>query len=77
MKEFLLIFRAVNDPDFQPSPYQMQEVMTNWMNWMGGIAAQNKLANRGSRLSLSKYTFYANFEWEFFVVNEPYYMVLL
>lgn len=53
MKEFVLVFRTSNNPDFIPSPEQMQEGLTNWMNWMGGIAAQNKLVNRGSRLSVS------------------------
>ena len=53
MKEFVLVFRTCNNPDFTPSPEQMQEGLTNWMNWMGGIAAQNKLVNRGSRLSIS------------------------
>ena len=53
MKEFLLVFRTFNNPDFTPSPEQMQEGLTNWMNWMGGIAAQNKLVNSGSRLSIS------------------------
>ncbi len=54
MKEFILIFRNSNNPNFQPSPAQMQEVLTNWMNWMGSIAAQNKLADKGNRLSMSK-----------------------
>jgi len=53
MKEFVLVFRDSNNPDFKPSPEQMQEVLTSWMNWMGGIAAQNKLVDRGSRLSVS------------------------
>ena len=53
MKNFVLVFRTSNNPDFIPSPEQMQEGLTNWMNWMGGIAAQNKLADRGSRLSVS------------------------
>ncbi|MGZ3918602.1 MAG: YciI family protein [Flavisolibacter sp.] len=51
MKEFLLVFRR----DFasmgaQPSPEQMQGMMKHWQDWMGGIAAQNKMANTGSRL---------------------------
>jgi len=51
MKDFVLIFRGVNDdPSNQLSPQQMQDIMTNWQNWMGGIAAQNKLASRGYRL---------------------------
>lgn len=53
MKEFVLVFRTSNNPDFTPSPEQMQEMLTNWMNWLGGIAAQDKLVNRGSRLSIS------------------------
>jgi hypothetical protein len=32
----------------------MQEVTTTWMNWMGSIAAQNKLANSGNRLSVTQ-----------------------
>ncbi len=51
MKDFVLIFRGVNDdPSNQLSPQQMQDIMTNWQNWMGGIAAQNKLASSGYRL---------------------------
>jgi len=53
MKEFVLLFRDGNNPDFKPSPEQMQEVLSDWMNWMGGIAAQNKLVDRGSRLSVT------------------------
>jgi len=51
MKDFVLIFRGVNDdPSNQLSPQQMQDIMTNWQNWMGGIAAQNKLVSGGYRL---------------------------
>ena len=39
MKEFALIFRLKDISDFKPSPEQMQERM----NWLGSIAAQNKL----------------------------------
>ena len=51
MKEFLLIFRreiASNEP--QPSPEQMQASMKLWQDWLGGIAAQNKLVSNGNRL---------------------------
>ena len=54
MKDFVLVFRTSADPEVTPSPEQMQEVLTNWMNWMGGIAAQNKLVDRGNRLSMSQ-----------------------
>jgi hypothetical protein len=50
MKEFLLVFR--NDYKSMPkgSPEEMQAIMKQWMDWMGGIAAQNKLADKGNRL---------------------------
>lgn len=53
MKEFALIFRNSN-PATPPSPEQIQKVMETWMNWMGGIAAQDKLVDRGNRLSISE-----------------------
>lgn len=46
MKEFALIFRLKDIQDFQPSPEQMQERM----NWLAGIAARNRLADRGNTL---------------------------
>ena len=46
MKEFALIFRLKDIADFKPSPEQMQERM----NWLGSIAAQNKLADKGNTL---------------------------
>jgi hypothetical protein len=51
MNEFLLVFR--NDvalSQTQMSPDQMQTMMKTWMDWIGGIAAQNKLASPGNRL---------------------------
>ena len=52
MTEFLLIFRrdhASNDE--QPSPEQMQAAIKPWQDWIGGIAAQNKLARPLQRWS--------------------------
>lgn len=46
MKEFALIFRLKDITDFKPSPEQMQERM----NWLGSIAAQNKLVDKGNTL---------------------------
>ncbi|MEP6676321.1 MAG: YciI family protein [Ferruginibacter sp.] len=51
MKEFLLIFR--NDFSNNPStrsPEEMQATMKKWMDWLGGVAAQNKLVSRGNSL---------------------------
>ena len=53
MNEFALIFRNSDNADFKPSPDQMQEVMTSWMNWMGSIGAQGKLADKGNRLGVA------------------------
>jgi len=51
MKDFLLVFR--NDYSKQPkaSPEEMQAIMKQWMDWIGGIAAQNKLGSPGNPLA--------------------------
>jgi hypothetical protein len=46
MKEFALIFRLNDVANFKPSPDQMQERM----NWLAGIASQNKLTDKGNTL---------------------------
>lgn len=46
MKEFALIFRLQNISDFKPSSEQMQQRM----NWLGSIAAQNRLVDKGNTL---------------------------
>ena len=46
MKDFVLIFRLNNIANFKPTPEQMQERM----NWLAGIASQNKLADKGNTL---------------------------
>ena len=52
MNEFLLIFRRdFKTADTQPSPEELQNMMKAWQNWMGSIAARNKLVNSGNRLS--------------------------
>lgn len=52
MTEFLLIFR--NTPptgDAMPTPEQLKDISKPWMDWIGGIAAQDKLSDRGNRLT--------------------------
>jgi len=52
MKEFLMIFRNVPPAgDAMPTPEQLKEISKPWQDWLGGIAAQGKLANIGNRLS--------------------------
>jgi hypothetical protein len=51
MKDFLLVYR--NDFESIPkgSPEELQALTKKWMDWVGGIAAQNKLTDRGSSLA--------------------------
>ena len=45
MNEFLLVIhRDVISKDASPSPEQMQAAIKPFQDWIGGIAAQNKLA---------------------------------
>src|SRR6185312_3556883 len=48
MKDFLFLFRMNGAPT--GSPDEMQAMTKRWMDWIGGIAAQNKLTDRGNRL---------------------------
>ena len=48
MKDFLFVFRMNGAP--AGSPDEMQAMTKRWMDWIGGIAAQNKLTDRGNRL---------------------------
>ena len=50
MKDFLFVYRMEYNKTADRSPEEMQAVTKRWMDWIGGIAAQNKLADRGNRL---------------------------
>ncbi|RBL90186.1 YciI family protein [Chitinophaga flava] len=50
MKNFLFLFRNDNAKLPKRSPEEMQATTKLWMDWIGSIAAQNKLADRGNRL---------------------------
>lgn len=50
MKEFLLIFRDNYKTMPQLSPDQMQALTQKWIDWVAGIAAQDRLVSRGNRL---------------------------
>ena len=55
MKEFALIFRAnegMASAATEITPAQMQERMTHWNNWMGSIAARDRLSSSGNRLGI-------------------------
>lgn len=50
MKDFLFVFRADSNAMPSGSPDEMQATTKRWMDWIGGLAAQNKLTDRGNRL---------------------------
>jgi hypothetical protein len=53
MKDFLLVFRMNAGEMPKSSPEEMQANTKRWMDWIGSIAAQNKLTDRGNRLAPS------------------------
>jgi len=50
MHEFVMIFRNESVGEIKLSSEGMLTVSKDWENWIGGIAAQNKLASTGARL---------------------------
>jgi len=50
MKEFVMIFRSNPQMEGQASADEMQRMVNSWQNWMGSMAAQNKLVSSGNRL---------------------------
>ena len=53
MKEFVLLFRQADTNNSQATPAEKQIIMKRWEDWIGGIAAQGKLASMCNRLSSS------------------------
>lgn len=47
MKEFVFIFRSTQNPHANPSPDEMQQRAA----WFQRVAGENKLADKGNRLS--------------------------
>ena len=50
MKDYLLVYRAEYSTMPEGTPEERQAMTKRWMDWIGGIAAQNKLTDRGNRL---------------------------
>lgn len=53
MKDYLLIYRADFSAIGARTPEEIQAGTKRWMDWIGSIAAQNKLTDRGNRLDQS------------------------
>ena len=51
MKDFMLLFRQPSYDYGNASPKEMQALAKKWQDWVGGIAAQGKLASNGPRLA--------------------------
>ena len=51
MKDYLLVYRADTSAMPEASPEEKQSRTKSWMDWMGSIAAQNKLKDGGNRLN--------------------------
>ncbi len=60
MKEFLLLYRGDYSVIPQVPQEQLQATTKKWMDWMGSIAAQNKLTDKGNRLHTSGKVFKPN-----------------
>jgi hypothetical protein len=50
MKNFLLLFRYNSNELPKGSSEELQAMTQKWMDWIGSIAAQDKLVDRGNRL---------------------------
>lgn len=50
MKEFVMIYRSEPMGEIKLTPEGNMVISKEWENWMGGIAAQNKLVSPGMRL---------------------------
>lgn len=53
MKDFLFVYRTDYSKMPMGTPEEMAAMTKRWMDWMAGIAAQNKLTERGNRLTTS------------------------
>lgn len=45
MQDFMMLFRSEENPDFHPSPEELQAEIKLWDTWIGGIAAQGKFGS--------------------------------
>ncbi len=50
MKEFLFLYRTNYANMQHATKEQADAMMKKWMDWLGNIAAQNKLTSKGERL---------------------------
>ncbi len=56
----MMLFHSEPNPDFNPTPEQIQAEVEAWQHWMGSIGAQGKLKNPGEALGFEGRTMYAD-----------------
>jgi len=60
MKDFMMLFHSEPNPEFNPSPEQIQAELKAWQDWMGAIGAQGKLKNPGEALGFEGKTMHSD-----------------
>jgi len=60
MKDFMMLFRSEPNPNFEPTPDEIEAEIKLWMDWIGGIGAQGKLKNAGEALDFKGKTVHAD-----------------
>ncbi len=60
MKNFMMLFHSEPNPDFSPTPDQIQDEIKAWQDWMEGIGAQGKLKNPGEALGFEGKTMHTD-----------------
>lgn len=60
MKDFMMLFHSEPNPDFNPTPEQIQAEVKAWQDWMGSIGAQGKLKNPGEALGFEGKTMHSD-----------------
>jgi len=60
MKNFMMLFHSEPNPDFNPTPDQIQDEIKAWQDWMEGIGAQGKLKNPGEALGFEGKTMHTD-----------------
>ena len=60
MRDFMMLFHSEPDPDFDPTPEQIEAEVKAWQDWMGSIAAQGKIKNHGEALGFEGKTMHSD-----------------
>lgn len=56
----MMLFHSEPNPDFNPTPQQIEEEVAAWQKWIGDIAAKGNLKNPGEALDFEGKTVHAD-----------------